>query len=259
MSTEPSLPPAQHHQSQQLEQLASASTHRGAFAQLAQAQRGGDPAEQEPGLRIDLAQSIGGVRGVVESNAPTVGFLCAYFLSGHHLGLAAGVAVGLALIATIARLVTHQSVQYALGGLFGVAVCALIVLWTGQMRNYFLMGLIINAVSCLGYLVSILVRWPLLGVIVGAIKGDATGWRQQRAYYRAYWWASWIWVGVFGVRLAVQGPLYLHNREAELGLIKLAMGVPLFAVAIAASALVIWLFTRKAAEDQPEGSAPALP
>ena len=51
--------------------------------------------------------------------------------------------------------------------------------------------------------------------------------------------ASWIWVGVFAARLAVQLPLYLADALLALGIARTAMGLPIFAVAIWLSYLVI--------------------
>jgi hypothetical protein len=56
---------------------------------------------------------------------------------------------------------------------------------------------------------------------------------------RLYARASWIWVGVFAVRLAVQLPLYLAGALVALGVARAAMGVPIFAVAIWLTFLVL--------------------
>ena len=59
---------------------------------------------------------------------------------------------------------------------------------------------------------------------------------------RRYAWATWLWAGVFGLRLAVQIPLYLQGSDAVgwLGTAKLVMGVPLFAVGL----WITWLMVR---------------
>ena len=56
---------------------------------------------------------------------------------------------------------------------------------------------------------------------------------------RLYTRASWIWVGVFTLRLAVQLPLYLAGALLALGIAKTAMGLPIFLVAIWLSYLVL--------------------
>ena len=56
---------------------------------------------------------------------------------------------------------------------------------------------------------------------------------------RLYSRASWIWVGVFLTRLAVQLPLYLAGALVALGIARAAMGVPIFAIAIWLTYLVL--------------------
>ena len=51
---------------------------------------------------------------------------------------------------------------------------------------------------------------------------------------RRYDAATWLWVGLFGARLAVQVPLYLDGSVGWLGTARLVMGIPLWA-------LVLWL------------------
>jgi hypothetical protein len=55
-------------------------------------------------------------------------------------------------------------VQQAFSGLFGVAVAVAIAAASGQARNYFVPGIIRNAVIGVVLLGSVPVRWPLVGV-----------------------------------------------------------------------------------------------
>ena len=50
---------------------------------------------------------------------------------------------------------------------------------------------------------------------------------------------SWLWVGTFLLRLAVQLPLYLSGALVALGIAKTAMGLPIFALAIYLSYLML--------------------
>ena len=61
--------------------------------------------------------------------------------------------------------------------------------------------------------------------------GTGTTWRQDPLLRRAAAAASWIWVGLFFGRLAVQLPLYLAEAVGPLGVIKIVMGWPLFLAA----------------------------
>ena len=157
------------------------------------------------------------------------------------------VAVALGVLFAVARVVRGTTVQFALSGLGGLALSAYVVSRTGRAEDFFLPGLLANAAYALAYAISILVRWPLLGVIVAALRGGSMEWRKDPDAVRNYSRASWIWVGLFSLRLAVQLPLYLAGALAALGVARISMGIPLFAVGIWLS----WLILR------PRGAAPA--
>jgi hypothetical protein len=115
---------------------------------------------------------------------------------------------------------------------------------TGRAEDFFLPGLLANALYALAYAISILVRWPLLGVIVSTLRGSGMEWRNDPVAVRSYSRASWVWVALFSLRLAVQLPLYLAGALAALGVARISMGIPLFAVGIWLS----WLILRPRAE-----------
>jgi hypothetical protein len=162
-----------------------------------------------------------------------------YTASGSDLKLAAWVAVGVGALMTVIRLVRRETLMFALAGFAGVALSAFIADRTGRAEDFFLPGLLLNAGYAAAYLISILVRWPLLGVIVAPVLGEGKTWRKDPERLRLYTRASWIWVGVFVVRLAVQLPLYLAGALLALGIAKTAMGLPIFLVAIWLSYLVL--------------------
>ena len=82
-------------------------------------------------------------------------------------------------------------------------------------------------------------RWPLIGVFIGPLVGEGMEWRKDPRLLRVYTRASWIWVGLFVLRLAVQLPLYLAEDLVALGVAKTAMGFPIFAIAVWLSYLVL--------------------
>ena len=96
-----------------------------------------------------------------------------------------------------------------------------------------------NAGYALAYAVSIAARWPLVGVIIALTSSRGMEWRQDPARVRAYNRATWVWVGLFSLRLAVQLPLYLTGAVVALGVARVAMGVPLFVVGIWLSWLIL--------------------
>ena len=56
---------------------------------------------------------------------------------------------------------------------------------------------------------------------------------------KAYTVITWLWMALFLLRLAVQVPLYLTNNVAALGVARLLMGIPFWALAIWVSYLII--------------------
>jgi hypothetical protein len=187
----------------------------------------------------DLAEALGGAHGLADSSLPGLAFVVAYTVGGNELGPAIAAAVGVALVLTIVRLVRRETLQFAFAGLVGVAIAAFIASRTGRAEDFFLPGLLLNAGYALAYAISIWVRWPLIGVLAGPLVGEGMEWREDPARVAVYSRASWVWVGVFLLRLAVQLPLYLAGAVVALGIAKAAMGVPIFIVAIWITYLVL--------------------
>lgn len=194
--------------------------------------------------RFSALDALGGVRGMVEAVAPGLLFVVVYLVSGQRLTPALVAAGGAAVLAVLARLVQRTPLTQAFSGVIGVGVGVVWAWRTGDASDYFAYGLWVNAAYLVGTLVTILVGWPLVGLVVGMFRNDGplTGgpwsavvdWRRDPVQRRRYALATWPWVGMFGLRLAVQLPLYLADEVAWLGTAKLAMGLPL-------TALTLWL------------------
>ena len=196
---------------------------------MSQPPNGGDAPDEDGHEVYSIGAAFGGAAGLLDAGLPSIVFLAAYTLSGSDLRLAVMLAVGCAAVLAAVRLARRQSVQHAIGGFLGVALAAYIANRTGRPEDFYLPGLYINAGYALAYTVSILVRWPLIGVLVAALRQqDLRAWRQDPVLLRAYSRASWPWVAMFLLRLGVQLPLYLASAEVALGIARVAMGWPLF-------------------------------
>jgi hypothetical protein len=202
--------------------------------------------DPKPVPPLDLAEAMGGPLGVAETSAPGVAFVVAYTASGQDTNIAAGVAVGLALVLAVMRLVRRESPRHALSGLIGVGIAAFIATRSGKAENFFLPGLLANVAYASAFLISLAVRWPLVGVIVTKFDGEGNGWRKDPARMRAFVLASWLWAGVFLLRLLVQLPLYLAGAVVALGVAKTAMGLPLFGLGL----WLTWLLVRNQRDPQ---------
>ena len=141
-------------------------------------------------------------------------------------------AVAVALVLGVARLVQRQSPVQVLAGLAVVVLSVVVSLTTGQARDYYLWGFVTNAAYGLAFAVSVLVGWPAAGLVLGLVRAEGTRWRAHRRRRRAYAAATWILVAVFALRLAVQVPLYLGDAVTALGVARLVMGLPLYALGL---------------------------
>ena len=200
----------------------------------------------------DLRSAIGGIRGVIDSGLASTVFVAVYALGGRRLGPAIWAAVGITVALLVLRAIRREPLRQAASGVLAVGFSALIAVVTGRAANFFAIGIIVQILYAIAYLVSLMVRWPLMGVMVGPLTGEGMSWRSDPARCRAYWWCSWIWFAVFVLRTAVQLPLYLNDQVVTLGVAKIAMGWPLFALAGLAS----WLILRRVPPTVPPGAEP---
>lgn len=184
--------------------------------------------------RTQLEQAIGGWRGALESAAPSLAFLLTYQFGSHNLSLAIKAAAMVAIASALLRLVRRGSLQFVISGVIGVAVSAWLVSRTGQAKDYFVPGLLTNVGWGIAYLVSVLLRYPLIGVLVGSLEGEPLKWIRDADRRRAASIATWCWVGLFGGRLLIELPLYFAGALNALGAAKLLLGWPPYV-------LVVWL------------------
>lgn len=202
--------------------------------------------EERPSM-LDL---MGGPLGMAETAIPTIAFVIAT-TAGAEIATAAVIAVGLAALLALARMVRRQTPQFALAGVIGVGISAFVAHKTGEARGFFLPGLLINVAYAVGALASIAAKHPFVGWVVEGIGGDdMTAWRRDPLKMRAYRLASLVFVGIFLLRVVVQVPLYLADQVVVLGTVRLVMGFPLFGLAIWLS----WLIIRQA-KNQAESQA----
>lgn len=222
-------------------------------------------------VRKQLSAALGGVRGMLEAAVPTIAFTVV-FLTLHDLRLAIGVSLGCAGVLLVVRLVQRSTPQFVLNSLVGIGIGALFA-WRaargGGDENdaalaYFLPGILYNLGYAVVMVLTILVRWPIVGFLVGSVAGDPTAWHEDRHVVRLCSRLTWLLALPCLVRVAVQGPVYLAGRNgwwsadsavAVLGGAKLAMGWPLQVAALAA---MVWLLSRNATPLRPDEPEPDL-
>lgn len=191
------------------------------------------------GDQFSFTDAVGGWRGLIESAAPGAVFVVAFLAWG---GWAVPVVASVAVVAIMAviRALQHSPLTQVLSGVVGVGVGAVWAWRSGSATGYFVPGLWANAAYLTGTLASMIARWPLAGIVMGLVHGTGTAWRDNPVAMRLSQWATAVLAGVFALRLAVEVPLYFAGRVAALGTAKLALGLPLFALAL----WLMWLIVR---------------
>jgi hypothetical protein len=177
-----------------------------------------------------LMEAVGGPLGMAETSLPPVAFAAAYGFIGTNGAAIIAVAVG--LVFALARLARRETPRHALTGLVGIGFAAFVAARSGKAENFFLPGLLANAAYATALLTSVAIRRPLIGYVVGQLDGEGAAWREDPLRVRVFMRASLMWAALFGLRLAVQLPLYLAGAVGALGVARTAMGIPLFALGL---------------------------
>jgi hypothetical protein len=178
-----------------------------------------------------LNKAIGGWRGLIDSALPSMLFIVIYvFQKNLNNALIASLALGAVLL--VIRLIERKSLTQVFSGFLGLSISVFLTWRTKDASNFFLTGIVTNAIYGFFLLISVLIRKPLIGYLVGSLVGDTSGWLKHPLLVRAYTTVTWLWVAVFGLRLLVQIPLYLNDSIALLGSVKIFMGWPLYLFAV---------------------------
>ena len=131
---------------------------------------------QAIGEQFSMQASVGGVRGLLESVLPLTLFSVIYAIN-HDLRWSVTAAIVPSVPLALWRLWAREPVSQAVSGVFGLALGAVIAVRTGHAQNVFLPSIIKNAAWAAGYALSVLIRWPLIGVLLGLMLGEGTRWR----------------------------------------------------------------------------------
>lgn len=189
-------------------------------------------------IRHRLGEALGGVRGSLETTTPMLAFVIVWATTKDRT-LSLGAAAVVTVLLALARLVQRQTLQFVLTGVFATALAAFFALRTGQAEDAFLPGILTSLAYLIGSLVSVLVRWPLVGLMLGAVdqeavaEGDWFRWRRNPAAVAVCTRLTLVMVGVYVIRVGVMGPLYLADNIAGLTVTKVLLGWPLWAGAVA--------------------------
>lgn len=187
-------------------------------------------------IRERLKSALGGARGSLETALPTVAFVVAWAWR-HDVTVAVGASVAIVLVLLVVRLAARQTPRYVLSAVFATAVAAFFALRSGRAEAAFLPGILTSAGWGIASLVSVLVRWPVVGFLVAAgdpkLAEDPTAWRRDRGLVAVCQRLTMVLVLLYAVRVVVMFPLYLGGQVPLLGVAKIVLGWPAYLVALA--------------------------
>ena len=193
-------------------------------------------------IRERLSAALGGARGSFETALPTVAFVGAW--TWRHDVKVAVIASGvIVLLLLMVRLATRQTPRYVLSAVVATAVAAFFALRSGRPEAAFLPGILTSAAWGAGSLLSVVVRWPLVGFIVAAgdpqMAQDPTAWRRDRGLVTVCQRLTLVLVALYAVRVVVMYPLYLAGQVTLLGVAKIALGWPAYLCAVAVMGMLL--------------------
>jgi hypothetical protein len=213
---------------------------REAMSQALRRSGHGREAPDEAPSASTLLIAMGGVRGIVESVLPGLLFLVTYTIT-NSLFWSVSVPVAIAIVFVVIRLVLRQAVTTAVGGLVLIVISAAIAQFSSKAQNFFVFGFAIDGVILVLAVVTLLLRRPFIGLVASLLLSDPE-WRSDRAQLRVADIATWFWVALAVIRLGVEVPLYLLGNTSALAAARLIAGVPLYAVIL----WLTWLVMRTA-------------
>lgn len=204
--------------------------------------------EQLPTLTEQMAEQLGGWRGMVEASIPVLVFVVVNIVAELRPAVIASVVV--AVVIAVVRLLQRRPIRHAVNGLFGIGIGALIAWRTGDERDFYLPGILYGIAYGLVLLGSAAIRQPLVGWIWSIIAaGGRSEWRQDPRLVRTFNWLTVLWGVVWLAKVGVQAGLYLADKDTALGIARLALGYPPYALLLV---ITIWAVRRV-------NRAPAVP
>lgn len=190
-----------------------------------------------PVVALDLGEMLGGRRGVVDASTPGIALVIVDTFA--PLGWAIVAALVAAAALAVVRRLRGEPLRQAAMGLVGLAGAAALAAFTGDAKTYFLPGILANAGYAVATIASIAVGRPLLGYIAALLDRGYAHWREDPGLRRAAALATAMWAAVFTLRACVQGYLYVHDHVHWLAPVRLGLGLPLWALALAGTLFVL--------------------
>lgn len=158
------------------------------------------------------------------------------FVNGQFGLTAAVVLAGLvALGFGLFRRLKKQSSSYALGGLVGVLLAGGLALIADNATNYFLPGILSNALILLIAVISLITDRPMAAYVSHLTRGWTLTWFWLKSIKPAYREVTWLWTAFFLMRTLIQITLYTQADVSALVWANTLMGLPVTIVILVIS------------------------
>lgn len=205
---------------------------------------GSSIAEQLNAEEFDALEAVGGVRGIIETTAPVIVFVIVYVIT-YELAPTLIAAVAVSVVLILARLIARQPVTYSVSGFLGVAIGVVWALISGRGEDFFAVGIITGSIYGVLIALFILIGFPVVSAALTLVwKLPWRWWKKAKPplkkLARVSLGLSWLWFGLFALRVGIQLPLWISGNVAALGTMKLVLGLPPFLLV----AWLTWIFLR---------------
>jgi hypothetical protein len=193
---------------------------------------------------------IGSWRGAGDMVFPHVLYVAAYAITG-SLPAAIGSAVVPAALVTIYRLARRQPFWQAVTGLGTIVASGVLAASTGAPEGFFLPAVLRGVALSLALLTTIVIRWPLVGMLLGPLLGQRLAWRKDPGSMRAYQACTAVWAGRDVLVSVAQVGFYVTGNLIGLAIVQV-LGWPLFVVTL----YLWWTILHRAQVFRPDGRPP---
>ncbi|GII20494.1 DUF3159 domain-containing protein [Planosporangium mesophilum] len=194
-----------------------------------QTRTGEDEEAPVPSFSEQIAEQLGGVRGLVESSVPVAVFVVTNIVWALRPALIISVLIGLGIAGW--RLSRREPIRHALNGLFGIGLGAFLASRTGQAKDFHLPTILYTLGYAAALIASVVVRRPLVGWVWSVtFAGGSERWRTEPRLLRLFGRLTVLWAAVYVIKVTVLSSLYLANRDNALGIARLVLGYPPYAL-----------------------------
>ncbi|WP_440899652.1 DUF3159 domain-containing protein [Actinosynnema sp.] len=181
-----------------------------------------------------LVTLLGGRTAALDASLPGLAFV-GVLVWREDLTTALVVAVAASAVLGAGRVLRGRPPRAALLGLLATLLSALVVARTGRAVDFVLLQLLAHGASALAWALSVWLRRPLLGLVVGGVLRQRGAWRRDPDLLRAYSRASWWWVGSYVLRSVVFVSLWAAEQVLALGVARAVLSWPLVTAVVALS------------------------